>query len=172
MAYPNPSYADGLNAVIALSVLCYNNGVTYMTYDGDPSAGGLLTDLTNSDKQEIGSVTYQGPRKGTLNLQYKLATDESPASANQFLPAYILSFRGRYYVAGKVGPKVTKNDVIRFSVEVTELQNPFIANLLTTLGQQLALRLDPRLLARNLGDAALDPTDGVHDQLLDGPHHL
>ena len=140
MPYPSPSYDDGLQAVIALSVYDYNNGVTYMTYDGDPGAASAQTDLMNSDKQLIGSVTYDGgPRKGTLNLQYNLATDEIPGSANQLKNSHVVSFRGRYYVVDQVKPKIVKNDVIKFSCQATELNNPFCANLLSLLGQQLSL---------------------------------
>ncbi len=140
MSYPNPNYVDGLEAVVALSVYCYNNGVTYMTYDGDPGQASAQTDLMNSDKQLIGSVTYAGgARKGTLNLQYNLATDETPGSANEVKNGYVVSFRGRYYVVDQVKPKIVKNDVIKFSCQATELANPFCANLLSTLGQQLAI---------------------------------
>lgn len=138
MPYPNPSYDDGLQAVIALSVYDYNNGATYMTYDGSPAMGAAQTDLMNSDKQLIGSVTYQGPRKGSLNLQYALATDEIPTAANEVKNAHIISFRSRYYVVDSVSPKIVKNEVIKFSVNVTELQNPFLAGLLSLNGQQLA----------------------------------
>lgn len=137
MPYPNPSYEDGLQAVVALSVYCYNNAQTYMTYDGDPSLGAAQTQLKNSDKQLIGSVTYIEGRTGTLNCQYALATDEIPTSANELKPTYIVSFRGRYYVCGALKGKIVKNDVIKFSIAVTELQNPFVAILLSTQGQQL-----------------------------------
>lgn len=136
MPYPNVNYTDGLQAVIALSVYCYNNGATYMTYSGDPSHGAAQTLLQNSDKQFIGSVTYIDGRKGTLNCQYALATDETSSSANQLKPTFIVSFRGRFYVLGEVKTPITKNDVIKFSAPITELQNPFIAGLLSTLGHQ------------------------------------
>lgn len=136
MPYPNPSYVDGLQPVVALSVYCYNNGLTYMTYNGDPSLGAAQTDLKNSDNQLIGSVTYIDGRKGTLALQYNLATDEAPSSANEIKPTYIVSFRGRFYVIGNVKTPVVKNDVIKMTCDVTELQNPFAPNLLSTLGQQ------------------------------------
>lgn len=139
MSYPNPSYDDGLQAVIALSVYCYNNGITYMTYDGDPSQAAAQTDLMNSDKQLIGSVTYAGgARKGSLNLQYNLAADELPGSTNVLKNGYVVSFRGRYYVVSEAKPKVVKNDVIKFSCTVTEIVNPICSVLLSTLGQQLA----------------------------------
>lgn len=136
--YPNPSYVDGLQAVVALSVYCYNNAATYMTYSGDPKLGAAQTEIKNSDQQQIGSVTYQGgARKGTLNLQYALATDETPGAANLLLPGYIVSFRGRYYVVGEVGTPIVKNEAIKLAVAVTELCAPFMAVLLSTLGQQL-----------------------------------
>ncbi len=137
MPYPNPSYVDGLQAVVALSVYCYNNGLTYMTYNGDPSLAAAQTDLKNSDNQLIGSVTYIDGRKGTLALQYNLATDEAPSSANEIKPTYIVSFRGRFYVVGNVKTPVVKNDVIKMTCDVTELQNPFVPILLSLLGQQL-----------------------------------
>jgi hypothetical protein len=137
MPYPNPSYVDGLNQVVALSVYCYNNGLTYMTYSGDPSLGAAHTDNKNSDNQLIGSVTYIDGRKGTLVMQYNLATDETPSSANQIKPSYIVSFRGRYYVIGNVKTPIVKNDVIKTTCDVTELQNPFVAILLSIQGQQL-----------------------------------
>lgn len=136
MPYPNTNYVDGLQAVIALSVFCYNNGATYMTYSGDPSAGAAQTLLQNSDKQFIGSVTYIDGHKGTLNCQYALATDETPGATNELKPGFVVSYRGRFYVCGEVKKTVVKNDVIKFSTPVTELQNPFIAGLLSTLGQQ------------------------------------
>lgn len=136
--YPNPNYVDGLQAVVALSAYCYNNGATYMCYSGDPSLTAPQTELQNSDKQLIGSVTYGSPRKGTLQLQYKLAVDEIPSSQNQILPSFIIAFRGRYYVAGEPKTTIVKNDVIKIAVPVTELANPFVPNLLSTIGQQLA----------------------------------
>lgn len=136
--YPNPSYVDGLAAVVALSVYCYNNQATYMTYSGDPSLGAPQTDLQDSDKRTIGTVGYTSPRKGTLQLQYKLATDEIPGAQNLILPNFILSFRGRYYIAGEPKTTIVKNDVIKIAVPVVELANPFIPNLLSTIGQQLA----------------------------------
>lgn len=137
MPYPNPSYEDSLAAAVALSVYCYNNALTYMTYDGDPSLGAAQTILRNSDKQFIGSVTYIEGRSGTLNCQYALASDELSSSVNELKPTYIVSFRGRFYVCGAVKNKVIKNDVIKFSIAITELQTPFISILLSTLGQQL-----------------------------------
>jgi hypothetical protein len=136
MSYPNPFYVDGLQSVVSLSVYCYNNSATYMTYSGDPSSGSAQTLLQNSDKQFIGSVTYIDGRKGTLNCQYQLATDEQPGSANELKGGYIVQFRGRFYVVSDVKTPITKNDVIKFSATITELQNPFIAGLLSTLGQQ------------------------------------
>ena len=135
--YPNLLYADGLQAVIALSVYNYNNGLTYMTYTGNPAAGVAQTDLRNSDAQLIGSVSYIDGRKGTLNLQYALASDELANSVNECKPGHIVSFRNRFYVCGAVTPSVAKNNVIKFSVAVTELQAPFVPILLSTLGQQL-----------------------------------
>ncbi len=139
MSYPNPSYDDGLQAVISLSVYCYNNGITYMTYDGDPSQAAAQTELMNSDKQLIGSVTYAGgARKGSLNLQYNLAADELPGSTNELKNGYVVSFLSRFYVVSEAKPKIVKNDVIKFSCTVTEIVNPIVPILLSGLGQQLA----------------------------------
>lgn len=136
--YPNISYDDGLQAVVALSVYCYNNGKTYMTYTGNPAVGAAQTELRNSDNQLIGSVTYIDGRKGSLSLQYALASDETSATV-ELKPSYIVSFRGRFYVCGAVTPTIAKNNVVKFSVAVVELQSPFIPILLTTAtGQQLA----------------------------------
>lgn len=136
MPQPSPNYTDGLQAVIDLSVYCYNNLATYMCYDGDPSVNANQTEFADSDKAPLGSFTNAGFRKGTINLQYNLAIDELPGATNLMQPGYILSFRGRYYVSATPSEKVVKNDVIKFSVAVLELQNPFISALLTTLGQQ------------------------------------
>lgn len=135
--YPNASYVDGLQAVVALSVYNYNTGKVYMTYSGNPAVGAAQTELRNSDNQLIGSVTYIDGRKGTVNCQYDLAADEVSALV-EVKPDHIISFRGRFYVVGAVTPSVTKNNVIKFSFAVTELQNPFIPLLLSLLGQQLA----------------------------------
>jgi len=135
MPQPNPNYLDGLQAVTDLSVYCYNNLATYMCYDGDPSINANQTEFADSDQAPLGSFTNAGFRKGTLNLQYNLATDELPGATNLMQPGFILSFRGRYYVTGTPSEKVVKNDVIKFSVAVLELQNPFISGLLSTLGQ-------------------------------------
>jgi hypothetical protein len=139
MAYPQNKYVDGLSQVIALSAYCYNNGKTYLCYDGDPSATASKVDATDSDKRRIGSVVNQTGREGTLNLQYTLATDELPTSANLLKPGFIVSFRSRFYVLGEPKVKIIKNEAIKFSVSVTELVNPFIPSLLSTLGQQLAV---------------------------------
>lgn len=139
MPYPNANYVDGLQPVVALSVYCYNNGATYMTYSGDPSPGAAQTDLRNSDNQLIGSVTYADGRKGNISLQYALAVDEIPGAANLLQPGYIVSFRQRFFVVGAVKTPIEKNNVIKFSPALTELQNPFVPNLLTQLGQQYAL---------------------------------
>ena len=138
MAYPKTVYVDGLSQVIALSAYCYNTAKTYMCYDGDPSATSSKTDAMDSDKRRIGSVVLNVGREGTLNLQYTLATDETPTSANLLRPGYIVSFRNRFYVLGDPKTKIIKNDVIKFSATVTELVNPFVASLLSTLGQQYA----------------------------------
>lgn len=135
--YPNPSYVDGLQAVVALSAYCYNNAKTYMCYSGDPSEGAAQTELKNSDNQTIGSVTYADARKGSTVLAYELATDEIPGATNLVRPDYIISFRGRYFVVGEVKTPIVKNDVIKFTCNLIELQNPFIPNLLSVLGQQL-----------------------------------
>jgi hypothetical protein len=134
--YPQPSYVDGLSQVVALSVYCYNNGATYMTYNGDPSPGAAQTENRNSDAQRIGSVTYIDGRSGNLAMQYNLATDEVPGAANLLQPGFIVSFRGRFYVLGEVKQPIVKNDVIKISAAVIELENPFVPLLLSTLGQQ------------------------------------
>ena len=138
MAYPKTAYVDGLSQAIAVSAYCYNNGQTYITYDGDPSATSSKTDATDSDKRRIGSVVLNTGREGTLNLQYTLQKDELPNSANLLRPGYILSFRNRFYVLGDPKVKVLKNEAIKFSAAVTELVNPFIPSLLSVLGQQYA----------------------------------
>lgn len=139
MSQPNPNYQDGLQAVTLLSVYCYNNTATYMCYDGNPAEDATVKEFTDSDMQPLGSNTQTGFRKGTLNLQYDLATDEAnstSATAKIMRPGFIVSFRSRYYVVGQVSPAIKKNDVIKFSVAVVELQNPFISGLLSVLGQQ------------------------------------
>lgn len=161
MPYPNPSYVDGLQAVVALSVYCYNNALTYMTYNGDPSLASAQTDLKNSDNQLIGSVTYIDGRKGTLALQYNLATDEAPSSANEIKPTYIVSFRGRFYVVGNVKTAVVKNDVIKMTVDVTELQNPFSPILLSTNGQELTRTVASGALPITVACAASNTRTGA-----------
>jgi hypothetical protein len=145
MPQSNPQYLDGLQAVNTLSVYCYNNAATYMCFDGDPSIQANQTEFADSDNAPLGSFTNAGFRKGTLNLQYNLATDELPGATNLMQPGFILSFRGRYYVAGTPTENVVKNDVIKFSVAVLELQNPFIANLLSTLGQQVKVNINANI---------------------------
>lgn len=134
--YPNPSYTDGLSQVVALSVYCYNNGATYITYNGDPSEGAQRFEARNSNNQLIGSVTFIDGRVGTLNCQYQLIEDELPGATNLLRPGFIVSFRNRFYAVGAVKTPIVKNEIIKFSAEVTELQNPFIPLLLTVLGQQ------------------------------------
>lgn len=134
--YPSPSYQDGLTQVVDLSVYCYNNGATYTTYNGDPSEGAQVFEARNSNNQLIGSTTFTDARKGTINCQYTLTADELPGAANMLRPGYIVSFRNRYYVVGPMKTPIVKNEIIKFSFEATELQNPFIAGLLTVLGQQ------------------------------------
>lgn len=136
MPYPNASYVDGLQSVVDLSVYCYNNGATYMTYNGDPSPGAAQTELRNSDNQLIGSVTYADGRKGNLALQYALAVEEIPGATNLLQPGFIVSFRGRLFVVGAVKTPVVKNDVIKIAPAITELQNPVLTTLLTLYGQQ------------------------------------
>jgi hypothetical protein len=161
MPYPNASYVDGLQAVVALSVYCYNNGLTYMTYNGDPSTGAAQTENRNSDNQLIGSVTYIDGRKGTLALQYALATDEAPSSANEIKTSYIVSFRGRFYVVGAVKTPIVKNDVIKMSCDVTELQNPFVSLLLSTLGQQKRVTIASGSLPTTISCAASNTRTGA-----------
>ncbi len=134
--YPNPSYQDGLTQVVALSVYCYNNGATNITYSGDPSEGAQQFESRNSNNQLVGGVTYVDARTGTLNCQYSLTADEVPGATNMLRPGYIVAFRQRFYRVGPMKTPIVKNEIIKFSAEITELQNPFIANLLTLLGQQ------------------------------------
>lgn len=134
--YPNPSYIDGRKQVIQLSAYCYNNGATYTTYGADPSQGAQVFEARNSDNLLEGSVTFVDGRKGVLNAQYSLTTDELPGATNLLSPAYIISFRQRFYVCGPVKTPIQKNDIIKISAEITELMNPFIPNLLSVLGQQ------------------------------------
>lgn len=161
MPYPNASYVDGLQAVVAFSVYCYNNGLTYMTYNGDPSTGAAQTENRNSDNQLIGTVTYIDGRKGTLALQYELATDEAPGSANELKTSYILSFRGRFYVVGAVKAPIVKNDVIKLTCDVTELQNPFVPLLLSTLGQQKRVTVASGSLPVTISCAASNTRTGA-----------
>ena len=142
MSNPNPNYQDGLQAVTLLSVFCYNNSATYLCYDGNPAENATVKEFTDSDMQPLGSNTQTGFRKGTLNLQYNLATDEQPGATNLLRPGFVVSFRSRYYVVGQVSPAIKKNDVIKFSAAVTELQNPFIGNLLSSVGQQLVANIN------------------------------
>lgn len=134
--YPNSSYQDGLSQVVVLFIYDYNNGQTYTTYSGDPSLGAQVFEARNSDNQLIGSVTFIDGRKGTMNCQYELTADELPGSTNEIKPTHIVSFRQRFYVVGPMKVPIEKNGIIKFSGEITELQNPFIPNLLSTLGQQ------------------------------------
>lgn len=134
--YPNPLYQDGMSQVVDLSVYCYNNGATYTTYNGDPSPGAQVFEARNSDNQLIGSTTFGDARKGTINCQYTLTADELPGATNSLHPGYIVGFRNRFYVVGPMKEPVVKNEIIKFSFEATELQNPFVAGLLTVLGQQ------------------------------------
>ena len=100
-----------------------------------------------------------GFRKGSLTLQYNLATDEQPAAANIVRPGFIVSFRNRYYVVGQVSIPVKKNDVIKFTVAVTELQNPFIGGLLSNIGQQTIATINVNV-ATNVNCAALNNRAG------------
>jgi hypothetical protein len=134
--YPQPSYQDGLKQVVDLAVYCYNNGATYTTYNGDPSEGAQAFEARDSNNVLEGSVTFTDARKGSVNCQYTLTADELPGAANMLRPGYIISFRNRFYVVGPMKTPIVKNEIIKFSFEVTELQNPFVPVLLTTLGQQ------------------------------------
>jgi hypothetical protein len=142
-----PKYSDGLQATTELSVLCYNNNTTYLCYDGDPSESATQKEWTDSDMSPIGSDTRVGFRKGTINLQYNLAVDEAPGSANLVRPGYVISFRSRFYVCGEPKTKIIKNDVIKFAVTVLEIQNPIIPNLLTTIGQQKTANINANVAA-------------------------
>jgi hypothetical protein len=137
MPYPQKVYQDGRSQVVQLFIYCFNNQKTYTTYDGDPSEGAQVSESRNSDNVLIGSVTFGDARKGTINCQYELIGDELPNSPNQLYPGYIISFRQRFYVVGPMKVPITKNGIIKFSFEATELQNPFFPGLLSLLGQQL-----------------------------------
>jgi hypothetical protein len=139
MAYPNLSYVDGIIAAVSMSAYCYNNATTFTAFSGDPSEGAVQTDLRNSDQQLIGTITFIDGRRGSIQLQYDLLEDEAPGATKLVRPTYIFSFRGRYFVAGAVPTPVVKNEVIKFSPALTELQNPFVPILLTALGQQKAV---------------------------------
>jgi hypothetical protein len=134
-----PAYTDGLQAVSDLAVNCLNTGANYICYDGDPSEDAAQKEFSNADMNPLGSWTATGFRKGTLNLQYTLASDELPGAANEVRPGFIMLFRGRYYVAGGVKNKIVKNDVIKFSVAVTQVINPIVSGALSVLGQQKAV---------------------------------
>jgi hypothetical protein len=136
MPYPLPNYQDGLNQVVELSVFCWNNGKTYTTYNGDPSLGAQVFEARDSNNVLIGSVTFADARKGTLNCQYTLTADELQSSENMLQPGYVVGFRQRIYVLGPMKVPVVKNEIIKFSAEATELQNPFIPELLSIIGQQ------------------------------------
>jgi hypothetical protein len=136
MSQPNPSYVDGLVGISDLAVYCYNNLATYVTYDGDPGEEATVKEFLDSNDEPLGSDTRTGFRKGSMNLQYDLTTDELPGATKLMRPGFIVGFRNRYYVVGAVKPKLVKNDVIKFSIEVYELQNPFLPELLTTRGQE------------------------------------
>lgn len=134
MPYPQKSYQDGLSQVVALAIYCYNNGATYTTYNGDPSLGAQVFEARDSNNVLIGSVTFADARKGSINCQYTLTADELPGAANMLEPGFIISFRQRFYVVGPMKIPVVKNEIIKFSFECTELQNPFIPLLLSTAG--------------------------------------
>lgn len=137
-AYPNISYQDGdiAAAAEALSVYCYNNGQTYSSDSADPSPSVVRTETTNSNGQVTGSTNFINQRTGTINLTYDSLSDELDGATKQILPTYILSFRGRFYVAGNVSTPITKGEAATIAVDVSELQNPMIPELLSTLGQQ------------------------------------
>lgn len=139
-AYPNISYQDGdiAAAAEAMSVFCYNNSTTYSSDSADPSPTVVRTETTNSNGQVTGSTNFINQRVGTINLTYDSIGDELDGAAKQILPTYILSFRGRFYVAGNVSTPITKGEAVTIAVEVSELQNPMIPELLSTLGQQKA----------------------------------
>src|SRR5262247_4039136 len=109
--YPNPNYQDGLKQVRELFVYCYNNGATYITYSGDPSEGAQVSEARNSDNQLEGSVTFIDGRKGTLNCQYSLTSDELPGAQNLLRPSFIVSFRQRFYVVGPMKTPIEKNGI-------------------------------------------------------------
>jgi hypothetical protein len=138
MAYPNINYQDGdiAAAAEALSVYCYNNGQTYSSDSADPSPTVVRTETTNSNGQVTGSTNFINQRTGTINLTYDSIGDELDGATKQILPTYILSFRGRFYVCGNVSTPITKGEAVTIAVEVSELQNPMIPELLSTLGQQ------------------------------------
>ncbi len=137
-AYPKISYQDGdiAAAAEALSVYCYNNATTYSSDSADPSPTVVRAETTNSNGQVTGSTNFINQRVGTINLTYDSITDELDGATKQLLPTYIVSFRGRYYVLGAVSTPITKGEAVTVAAEVSELQNPMIPELLSTLGQQ------------------------------------
>lgn len=130
------TYADGAQAVSDISVHCLNNAKDYITFDADPSLGATTKQFTDGNAAPIGSWTGVGFRTGTINMQYTLASDELAGSDNEIKPGFILLFRGRYYVAGAPKNKIVQNEVIKFSVPVTQAVNPIISGALSTLGQR------------------------------------
>jgi len=105
-------------------------------------------------------VTFVDGRKGVLNAQYSLTTDELPGANNLLSPAYIISFRQRFYVCGPVKTPIQKNDIIKLSAEITELMNPFIPLLLSTLGQQKS-EIAPALTLKTQSAAAAGLRSGA-----------
>jgi hypothetical protein len=129
MSTPIPSYADGITAITDLSAVCLNNSKTYICFDGDPGEGAEQKRFTNQNGNLIGSVTHNAAEEGTLNLQLTLSTDPLPR------PGYVILFRSKYYVVGKVSPKFVQNGEVKFSVAVLVVANPIISTLLSTVGQ-------------------------------------
>jgi hypothetical protein len=69
-------------------------------------------------------------------------------------PGHIVSFRQRFYVVGPMKVPIEKNGIIKFSAEITELQNPFISLLLSTLGQQKVTQIGSGSLPTTVSAAA------------------
>lgn len=163
MAYPNINYQDGdiAAAAEALSVYCYNNGQTYASDSADPSPTVVRVETTNSNGQVTGSTNFINQRTGTINLTYDSINDELDGATKQILPTYILSFRGRFYVAGNVSTPITKGEAVTVAVEVAELQNPMIPELLSTLGQQKHVTYASATLPETLDVSAVNTRTGA-----------
>ena len=162
-AYPNINYIDGDQAAAAasMSVYCYNNGQTYASDSADPSPTVVRTETLNSNGQVTGSTNYINQRVGTINLTYDSIDDELDGATKQLLPTYVVSFRGRFYVLGNVSNPITKGEATTVAAEVSELQNPMIPELLSTLGQQKLWTFAAGALPETFALAAVNTRTGA-----------